>query len=137
MSEASVSSTVAGAHIGYGYTAAKERQLMERKTSGSARKVQKGDERWTALWPNWNDVDTLGDRCGELVESGFAQVLKSGGLLLGLTSNDAPELKKANVGIAVEGAPVYRKAPSQSFSPAGVFQVSQEPLTCRGRSSNG
>ena len=57
-SEESVSSTVAGggeAHKGYGSTAAKQGQLMESKTSGSARKVQKSDERWPALWPNWND----------------------------------------------------------------------------------
>ena len=57
-SEESVSSTVAGggeAHKGYGSTAAKQGQLMESKTSGSARKVQKSDERWPALWPTWND----------------------------------------------------------------------------------
>jgi len=67
-----------------------------------------------------NEADTLGDRFGELVEGcdGFAgvhpehkfqivQVLKSRGWLTGMTGdgvNDAPALKKANVGIAVEGA---------------------------------
>ena len=47
---------------------------MEGRTSGGARKVQKSDERWPALWPSWDD------------------------------SNDASELKKANGGIAVEGS---------------------------------
>jgi len=77
MSEGSVSSTVAGgggANKGHCSTAAKQRQLMEGRTSGSARKVQKSDERWPALWPSWDD------------------------------SNEAPELTKANVGIAVEGS---------------------------------
>ena len=51
MSEGSVSSAVAGgggAREGYGSTAAKQRQLMEGRTPGSARKVQKRDERWPA-----------------------------------------------------------------------------------------
>ena len=59
MSERSVSSTVAGGcgtYKGHGSTAAKQRQLMEDKTSGSAKKVQKSDERWPALWPNWIDI---------------------------------------------------------------------------------
>ena len=47
---------------------------MEGKTSGSARKVQKSDERWPALWSNWNGMDTIGDRFGELGETGFVQV---------------------------------------------------------------
>ena len=52
MSEGSVSSAVAGgggARKGYGSTAAKQRQLMVSTTPGSARKVQKRDERWPAL----------------------------------------------------------------------------------------
>ena len=61
------------ANKGNGSKAAKQRQLMEGRTSGGARKVHKSDERWSALWLSWD------------------------------AGNDAPELKKANVSIAVEG----------------------------------
>ena len=68
------------------------------------------------------EADTLRDRFGEFVEGcdGFAgvhpehkfqnvQVLTSRGWLAGMTGdgvNDAPALKKASVGIAVDGATV-------------------------------
>ena len=91
MSEGSVSSAVAGgggANLGHGSTAAKQGQLMEGGTSGGVRKVLKSDERWPALWPSSD------------------------------TGNDAPELRKANVGIAVEGVTMRRKALLQLVSPA-------------------
>ena len=50
--EGSVASAAAGgsvAHRSYGSTVAKQRQPMESKTPGSARKVQESDERWPAL----------------------------------------------------------------------------------------
>ena len=67
MSEGSVSSTVAvggGALGGYG-SAAKEEQLKDGETCDSARKVQKSDGRWPALWTNWNDMETS-DTHGDL-----------------------------------------------------------------------
>ena len=120
----SVSSTVAGgggAHKGYGSTAAKQRQLMERKTTGSARRVQESDERWPAITSGHvakktcraigmetlttkdiptGDADSLSDRFGELVESHESfkfQVLKNPGWLAGMTEDDV--LKRVNVGV--------------------------------------
>ena len=79
-----------------------------------------------------NEADTFRDRFGELVEGcdGFAgvhpehkfqtvQVLKSRGWLTGMTGdgvNDAPALKKANVGIAVDGATVAAQGAAAGLS---------------------
>ena len=74
--ELKVSSTVAGgggANKGHGSTAAKQRQLMEGRTSGGARKVQKSDERWPALWPSWDaDAPELKKAHGGIAAEGSA-----------------------------------------------------------------
>ena len=121
--EGSVSSTVAGgggAHKGYGSTAAKQSQLMERRTTGSARRVLKSDERWPAITSGrvaketcraismgtqtlTKDIPTGdADRFGELVESheGFKfWVLKNRGWLAGMTEDDV--LERVNVAIGM------------------------------------
>ena len=121
--EGSVSSIVAGgggAHKGYGSTAATQRQLMERRTTGSARRVLKSDERWPAITSGrvaketcraismgtqtlTKDIPTGdADRFGELVESQEGvkfQVWKNRGWLAGMTEDDV--LERVNVAIGM------------------------------------